>query len=154
MCLKRLLLSGAWTVLWGVQLCKPQWILGQLSRNSLRITSMLWNGKDVGFQVIKFSYKTTGQDLQYFFLYQKLQDSLITKSFNVIAVQKGCYKIDSNIAEKQAKERGRLNWQRDVFYLSINLVLIKNQLKGKLQCLKTFNQQKGVDMLKNAFIYH
>lgn len=89
---------------------------------------MLQHGKDVGFQVIKFSYKTMGQDLQDLFFYQKLQDSLITESFNVITVQKECYKTDSDIAEKekQAKERGRLNGQRAVFYMPINLVLIKH----------------------------
>lgn len=104
MSLKHLLLSGAWTVLWGVQLCKPQWILGQLSRNSLHIMSMLWNGKEVGFQVIKFSYRIMVQDLQDLFLYQKLQYALITKSFNTITVQEGWYRIDSIIAEKQAMQ--------------------------------------------------
>lgn len=71
-----LLMFTAWIVLWGAQPCRPQWILGQLSKNSLHVMSMLQHGKDVEFQAIKFSHKKMGQVLQDLFLYQKLQDSL------------------------------------------------------------------------------
>lgn len=50
--------------------------------------SMLQHGKNVGFQVIKFSHKIMDQVLQDLFLYQKLQDSLVTKYFNIMTVQK------------------------------------------------------------------
>lgn len=109
----------------------------------LVITSMLRHGKDVAFQMIKFSYTTMGQDLQDLFFYQKLQDLLITKLFKIITVWKGCYKTDSNIAEKekQAKEKGRFNGQRADFLHSNQYCPDKTQLKEKLQCLKTFSQQ-------------
>lgn len=67
-----LLMFTAWTVPWGAQPCRPEWILGQLCKNSLYVMSMLQHEKDVGFQVIKFSQKTMGQVLQDLFLYQKL----------------------------------------------------------------------------------
>lgn len=60
---------------------------------------------------------------QVLFLYQKLQDSLVTKYFNTMTVQKLYCKPDSNIAEKKAKERGRLHGKIAGFDVPINLLI-------------------------------